>query len=75
MIPTIKKLSIDNIPEGIFWSPYCGKVAYLVKGKHGCDLVPTLGKAIRYWLWHCGVPARIAFRKYRSNETRSKTND
>ena len=20
-----------------------------------------IGRAIRYWLWHCGVPAKIAF--------------
>ena len=25
------------------------------------DLVFTFTDAIRYWLWHCGVPAKIAF--------------
>ena len=26
----------------------------------GFDCVPTLSRAIRFWLWHCGVPAKIA---------------
>ena len=34
---------------------------YVVTGKHGSDVCYTLSDAIRYWLWHCGVPARIAF--------------
>jgi hypothetical protein len=25
------------------------------------DLCGSLGSAIRVWLWHCGVPAKIAF--------------
>ena len=27
----------------------------------GCDATFTLSRAIRYWLWHCGVPTKIAF--------------
>lgn len=27
----------------------------------GISACPDLTTAIRYWLWHCGVPAKIAF--------------
>lgn len=36
-----------------------------VTGKHSVDLTYTLSDAIRYWLWHCGVPAKIAFWKWK----------
>lgn len=36
-------------------------IKYEVEGKYGSDMAATLGTAIRYWLWHCGVPAKIAF--------------
>ena len=29
--------------------------------EHGYDLCDTFRTAIRYWLWHCGVPPKIAF--------------
>ena len=61
MIPKIRKITIDNPPKAVFWSPFWGKVAYIVKGKYGIDCVESLSLAIRYWLWHCGVPAKIAF--------------
>lgn len=28
--------------------------------ENGFDCVPTLSRAFRFWLWHCGVPAKIA---------------
>ena len=34
---------------------------WLVKGKHGVDLARSFGDAFRLWLWHCGVPPKIAF--------------
>lgn len=38
---------------------------YIVTGKYGSDECYTLSDAIRYWLWHCGVPARIAFWRFK----------
>lgn len=35
---------------------------YVVQGRHGSDECKTLKRAIRYWLWHCGMPARWAFK-------------
>lgn len=29
--------------------------------EYGFDLCDTFKKAVRYWLWHCGVPPKIAF--------------
>ena len=29
--------------------------------EYGFDLCDTFRKAVRYWLWHCGVPPKIAF--------------
>ena len=28
---------------------------------NGYDWCETFSDALRYWLWHCGVPAKIAF--------------
>ena len=28
---------------------------------NGYDWCYTFGEALRYWLWHCGVPPKIAF--------------
>ena len=56
MIPKIKKITQEK-----------GHILYLqgykwiVKSDSGCDATFTLSRAIRYWLWHCGVPAKIAF--------------
>lgn len=65
MIPKIKRYKDSLFPE----------YHWVVMSDNVRDLCRTLGRAIRYWLWNCGMPARIAFRKYRSNGTRSKTND
>ena len=35
--------------------------------KYGTDITPTLSRAIRYWLWHCGVSPKIAFWKWKRN--------
>ena len=39
-------------------------VKYVVVSKYECmnyDLCYSFGDAIRFWLWHCGVPPKIAF--------------
>ena len=36
-----------------------------VIGKYGTDITQTLPRAIRYWLWHCGVSPNIAFWKWK----------
>ena len=38
-----------------------GYYKWQVCSKNGIDITTTLGRAIRYWLWHCGIPAKIAF--------------
>lgn len=50
-------------------------VKWVVQAKHGdwtdFDLCYSLGDAIRFWLWHCGVPPKIAFgwfSKYKQSE-------
>jgi hypothetical protein len=54
MTPTIKrqKLPCANDEDIIRW---------VVESEHGRDVCETFFEAIRYWLWHCGVPARMAF--------------
>lgn len=52
MIPKIKRYN-DYYFNGYFKWQVCSK--------NGIDITPTLGRAIRIWLWHCGVPAKIAF--------------
>lgn len=54
MIPRIEKVKVP-CKDGR------GITQWVVEGKHGWDVCDTLGRAIRYWLWHCGVPAKIAF--------------
>ena len=63
MIPRIKRVWYGDEP--LFNGFHKG---WLVKGKYGSDVCETLSKAIRYWLWHCGVPAKIAFWGVKSNE-------
>jgi hypothetical protein len=58
MIPTIEKVKVPckDGREITQW---------VVEGTDVmCD---TLGRAIRYWLWRCGVPAKIAFGGVKSN--------
>lgn len=40
------------------------EVKYVVVSKYECmnyDLCYSFGDAIRFWLWHCGVPPKSAF--------------
>ena len=37
---------------------------------NGWDLCSTFIDAIRYWLWHCGVPAKVAFWRKSKPETK-----
>ena len=32
---------------------------------NGYDVCETFGDALRYWLWHCGVPPKKAFGWFR----------
>ena len=68
MMPKIEKITIDNPPAAVFWSPSWGKVAYKVTSKNSIDLVGSFSLAIRYWLWHCGVPAKIVFWRVKRKE-------
>ena len=60
MIPRIIKLRKDNYHyyEGYRWAIISNK---------DCDLVHTFNDAIRYWLWHCGVPAKWCFKKLKND--------
>lgn len=41
---------------------YFTDLPWIVKSNGGgISACPDLITAIRYWLWHCGVPAKIAF--------------
>ena len=59
MIPKINRC-VEHVPI-CYKQTFEKKVWYEVVSKYGTDYVTTLGMAIRYWLWHCGVPAKIAF--------------
>ena len=59
MIPRIIRC-VEHVPI-CYKQTFEKKVWYEVVGKYGTDCVATLGMAIRYWLWHCGLPAKIAF--------------
>lgn len=54
MIPTIKRIKLPCASDKNI-------IRWVVESKHGWDDCETLFKAIRYWLWHCGIPAKIAF--------------
>ena len=57
MIPKI----IKPRPQDLIWDK---EVKWVVVSKHECmnyDLCDSFGDAIRFWLWHCGVPPKIAF--------------
>jgi hypothetical protein len=67
MIPKI----IKPRKEDLIWNK---KVKWVVVSKYECmnyDLCDSFGDAIRFWLWHCGVPPKIAFgwfSKYKQSE-------
>ena len=54
MIPRVYKLDKDCLPY-----------KYVVKGSYGIDMVESLGLAIRYWFWHCGIRPKVAFELFR----------
>ena len=57
MIPKI----IKPRKEDLIWNK---KVKWVVVSKYECmnyDLCYSFGDAVRCWLWHCGVPPKIAF--------------
>lgn len=58
MIPKIEKLTKDN-----YHYQYGYRLA-VISNKE-CDLVHTFDEAIRYWLWHCGIPAKYCFKKWK----------
>ena len=48
-------------PEDLIWNK---EVKWVVVSKYECmnyDLCDSFGDAVRFWLWHCGVPPKIAF--------------
>ena len=49
-----------------------GNYRWIVIGKHGSDIVHTFTEAIRYWFWHCGIPAKRCFRKCRKYDKNSE---
>lgn len=53
MIPTIKKAEP-------LYQRYGFK--YEIRGKYGIDMATNLEYAIRYWLWHCDIPAKYCFK-------------
>lgn len=63
MIPKIRRpnkleLSVNN------------KAKWVVVSRYECetrDLCYSLGDAIRFWLWHMGVPPKIAFKTWKRN--------
>jgi hypothetical protein len=67
MIPKI----IKPRKEDLIWNK---KVKWVVVSKYECmnyDLCYSFGEAVRFWLWHCGVPPKIAFgwfSKYKQSE-------
>lgn len=60
MIPVINKINKNTLwyQEGYRWE---------IIGECGTDLTNTFFSAIRFWLWHCGIPAKIAFKTWKRN--------
>lgn len=57
MIPKIRKIK-EGDPLGAFGG------TWVVIAKYQCmnyDVCYSFREAFRYWLWHCGVPPKIAF--------------
>ena len=64
MIPKIKRYNDCYSDNGYYKWQVCSE--------NGIDITHTLGRAIRYWLWHCGVPAKIAFWGVKSDNSDDK---
>ena len=57
MIPKI----IKSREQDLIWNK---DIKWVVVSKHECtnyDVCYSFAEAFRYWLWHCGVPPKIAF--------------
>jgi hypothetical protein len=70
MIPKI----IKPRKEDLIWNK---EVKWVVVSKYECmyyDLCYSFGDAIRFLLWHCGVPPKIAFGWF-SKHKQSKDED
>lgn len=71
MIPKI----IKPRPQDLIWNK---EVKFVVVSKYECmnyDLCHNLGDAIRFWLWHCGVPPKIAFGWFNNKITKEDYGD
>lgn len=63
MIPKIRR---PNESE-LYWNK---EIKWVVVSRYECenrDLCYSLGDAIRFWLWHMGVPPKIAFKRWKRN--------
>lgn len=60
----IKKLKPTDFPE----IPYAKWAVVVIDGfQKTYDVCESLYTAIRYWLWHLGVPAKIVFKTWKRN--------
>ena len=60
----IKKLKTTDFPEmpDMKWA-----VVVTDEFQKTYDVCESFHTAIRYWLWHLGVPAKIAFKIWKEN--------
>ena len=68
MIPKIRKIK-EGDPLGSFGG------TWVVIAKHQCtnyDVCYSFAEAFRYWLWHCGVPPKIAFGWFNNKKKREE---
>ena len=68
MIPKIRKIK-EGDPLGAFGG------TWVVIAKYECinyDVCYSFGEAFRYWLWHCGVPPKIAFGWFNNKEKKEE---
>lgn len=56
MIPSIKKITQIKGKNHLRLEE-----CWIVRGKYGRYECYTLSRAIRIWLWQCGMPASIAY--------------
>jgi len=57
MIPYIKYLNKSSLLRKTY------SCKWLVVGNHSSSLVITFVNAIRFWLWHCGIPMKHLIKK------------
>lgn len=56
MFPIIQRTTPEFWNRGFKWR---------IGNKKSWDLAEDFPTAVRFWLWHCGVPASLCFRKKR----------